>query len=585
MTSRSFGSQRPKRPHLIRPSGGLAEEIFDLREDIDDAFESLEDDVSSGGQGFIYITEVTTPTPGGQVTGRVYADPPNNTSLISCTTSSVDVDVAVRGSYPTGKVTTSLGEYTATLTQTAAGIYEGTVSASIPPTTTTEEITAATVTPNGAEAAAQTLELTLDLPPELTALAFSGGYPTLDPTWPPGAIPQTALKQGDQFDVTFTTDKECVAVRILDQDAGELAVIVFPATTSGTVQVTIADRGDTPQALPAWVQARNAADAYGPVRATNHGGGSTDGVHVVTLNDKQATGSVSSIDYPPTQGGLKDTESATVNLVAADYDSLVHDSPVGDLDIANPTTFEAAKTVTRLGGTAGVRYTGTNFRMRLRRHDNGAETVVTDLVYIAHDSITPPSISMDAKLDSGGNDGTAAQDHEVRIILDQPALSAPSLTEAANGGTWTGSWSGESLDTEWVRDLRVHDNDLHQVHNWGAFSVTNLAGRVTAALDGGSTQYEIAGFVDRAVTWPAFAQTVNINVPVTYYANLEVGILSLNNHQALVNPVQGDHSDIVDTVTVDTIGTNPTAVWLNDVTLASQNTLGTLTLSYIREVP
>jgi len=74
-----------------------------------------------------------------------------------------------------------------------------------------------------------------------------------------------------------------------------------------------------------------------------------------------------------------------------------------------------------------------------------------------------------------------------------------------------------------------------------------------------------------------------MNVPVVTYTKLTFGVLSLNNHTGLRNAVQGDHADIVDTLTVDSIGTNPTTVWLNDVTLAGQNTLGTLTIADVQE--
>lgn len=44
--SKLFGSQGPRRPHLVRPGGGLKGEIADLRSDINAVFENME---SSGG--------------------------------------------------------------------------------------------------------------------------------------------------------------------------------------------------------------------------------------------------------------------------------------------------------------------------------------------------------------------------------------------------------------------------------------------------------------------------------------------------------------------------------------------------------
>lgn len=48
MASRSFGSERPQKAHLVRGKGGVAGEVTDLRNDVDDAFEALEDEIQSG---------------------------------------------------------------------------------------------------------------------------------------------------------------------------------------------------------------------------------------------------------------------------------------------------------------------------------------------------------------------------------------------------------------------------------------------------------------------------------------------------------------------------------------------------------
>lgn len=42
MTSRIFGKKRPQLPHLVNRGGGLSGELFDLRSDIDEAFDELE---------------------------------------------------------------------------------------------------------------------------------------------------------------------------------------------------------------------------------------------------------------------------------------------------------------------------------------------------------------------------------------------------------------------------------------------------------------------------------------------------------------------------------------------------------------
>jgi hypothetical protein len=55
MPSRHFGASNPRKPHLVVGPGGLAAEIYDLRQDVDAAFGLLE----SGG--FIRTDEFTNP--------------------------------------------------------------------------------------------------------------------------------------------------------------------------------------------------------------------------------------------------------------------------------------------------------------------------------------------------------------------------------------------------------------------------------------------------------------------------------------------------------------------------------------------
>lgn len=581
MGSRSFGGSHPLRPHLVRKSGGLAAEIMDLRRDIDAAFTSLEtyvdSKISESGQGFIYLTDAASPT-GGMVSDQVYQNPPDNTVLQSFTCSTVDVRLTINASYPEVRVITLAGAVNETLTPSLdEGHYSGTVDVVVDPAG--ETIGIVVLTPEGLASARDDVAVAIELPPQLLDLYFTGGYP--DVPWIPGT-PQTELKAGDTFDLHFVSDLPCTGATVLNDGAGTLQTFAFASATSGTVSITIADRGTTLQNLAAKMKVHNAAGAFGNVRATNELGGSVDGHDLVALNNRYPSGSVASINYPAGQSALKDAESATFNLTASNYDTAAFTSPSApaELSIANPSTFEAAKVVTRIAGN--TRFSGVNFRMVLSREANGSQTTVDSYAAIAHVAISAATITLPAaRLRSGGNNGTAAQSHTITIALDQPAYAAPSLAADVNGGTWLGSWTGGP--SSWTRSLSVHDNDVHASHNWGAFSVTNRAGKVTTTIAPASAAYTIGGFVARTLTFAAFSQSTTMNVPVVTYTKLTFGVLSLNNHQGLRNATQGNHADIVDTLTVDSIGTNPTTVWLNDVTLAGQNTLGTLTIADVQE--
>src|SRR6185295_19076643 len=66
MTSRSFGSAGPSRPHLMR-GGGLGAEIEALRADIESAFVSAEVEISGAGETFVFKPDAAN-------SGRVFGD-------------------------------------------------------------------------------------------------------------------------------------------------------------------------------------------------------------------------------------------------------------------------------------------------------------------------------------------------------------------------------------------------------------------------------------------------------------------------------------------------------------------------------
>lgn len=61
-TSRSFGSQSPAKPHLVRGSGGLAGELNDLRQDLDESFNAMEDEVQGKAQSQSNLRYAVLPT-------------------------------------------------------------------------------------------------------------------------------------------------------------------------------------------------------------------------------------------------------------------------------------------------------------------------------------------------------------------------------------------------------------------------------------------------------------------------------------------------------------------------------------------
>jgi len=513
----------------------------------------------AGGGGWIIISDVA-PQGAGVVDNKVYQDT-GNTVLQSCDSYTVDIEVSIKSSYP--KVRVSGSDYELSL---VGDLYSGTVNVTIPASTTDLEVQV--ITPDESVGPTDTVRVAYEAPPEILTLSFTGGYP--------GS--QTELKAGDTFQITGTTDKDATGVRILDLDACQLSEPTFAASTVFTVTGTIADRGDVAQLLPAHVQAKNAAGAYGSSRATNAGGGSVDGTDVVNCNDLYPSVSIGAITYPPTQGALKGSETATIVNTVSDYTAVVYDSPTAELSITNPTTLENPKTVQRIAGTYND--STNNFRITANRAANDATTVDQEVVEIANVAPTIDVSTPAARLRSGGNDGTSIQNHTITIDSDQQLDAAPTLNEDTGGGTFTGSWSGGPL--QYTRTLQVHDDDVKGAYTWQGLVATNKAGLVQNTINTGSS-YTLGGFVARTVTFPAFSQTVNINVEVITYTKLQAGIFTSTNQPAVRHTPQGDHSDATDEYTVDSLATNPTAVWWNDVAAAAANSSGTAQLTDIEE--
>jgi len=527
------------------------------------------------GQGFIYVTDIDTQDPLEVISNKVYQDTPQDTVLVSCTSSEVDLSLDITSSYPRVTVTTTLGTTTATLTD-QTGYYTGTVNVTIAAAGETIRVTA--YSPNGATGAVCDVEIAVDLPPTIATLSFTGGYP--------GA--QTELKSGDTFQITGTTDKNCTGVRILGpgtypDSACILAEIAFVAATSFTVSGTIADQGNVATLRPAYVQAKNAAGAYGAILSTNASGASVDGTNVVNCNNLHPTLTIDTIHYPVTQYALKATESATIDVTTANLDSILYDSPNSQLTITSPTLDQATKTVTRIAGSGDYNDSTNNFRGVATRNANAATTTAQDVVEIA--AVAPQITVTEAatRLRSGGNDGTSAQNHTITITSNQNLYTAPSVDPAASGGTFIGAWAGGPKI--WTRSLQVHDNDSKGTKTWTNPSATNGAGLSTAAITG-DNQYVLGGFVARSLTFAAFLQTTAINVSVTDYSKLQAGIFTATDNAATRHAPQGDTADATDEFTITPVGipsANPGVLFWNDATAASTNASGTAQITNVEE--
>ena len=287
-------------------------------------------------------------------------------------------------------------------------------------------------------------------------------------------------------------------------------IVTFASGTSFSVLVTVADRGTSVQSLFARLSARGTpSQAYGPTRDTNNGGGTTNGVNLVNLNNLYPTidgltgagavaGRAFSIAYPASQSALKDAESASVTAVASDYDIIAYTAPGAEISIPSPAVYASPKVVARIGGTYNV--STDNYQIVATRNANAAVKTVSGVVAIAHvDQVITVSVPF-ARLRSGGNNGTAPQDYTVTISSDQQLFSAPSLDPQAGGdhGTFQGGGfaGGPSV---WTRALRVSElvPDAKGTFTWANLSTTNRAAKVVTTIA------TTVPTVDRPIPWAA----------------------------------------------------------------------------------
>jgi len=391
-----------------------------------------------------------------------------------------------------------------------------------------------------------TTTLTVDAPPVIVSANFTGGYP--------GS--QTELKSGDHFSFNVVSDIPIIAIEFTDAGAYTAQSFSVASSTNHTVSGLIANRGTSVQSLGATVRVQKSTGSWSTYHLTS-GDGSVDGTNLIKLNNLFPSVSTGTITYPASQGALKGTETATVVNTISNYDTIAYTSGNGDLTITNPTIMETPKTVTRLGGSYNV--VTNNFHISANRVANNATTTADTLVKIANTNCTLTVTEPATRLRSGGNDGTAAQNHVITITANQDLFVAPTLAAGGQGVFQGAGFAGSG--TTWTRSLQVTDNMTKGTYAWGSIVGTNLAGLQTTAITG-NTDYILGGFVSRVLTLDAYANEVNMNVEAITYANVSMtwSVKSLPNKRTVGTTAVPDANSWC----LHTLSTNPTIVRILD---------------------
>lgn len=347
-----------------------------------------------------------------------------------------------------------------------------------------------TITATHGEGGSDSAIVKMDEAPAVDTAVFTGGYPA----------GQTEVKAGDTLSVRFSTTVPVVEYEI--RDAGAL-IAKSGALTPGVLHTipgcVVADRGTTTQNLGFQIRVRKASGTWSAWFSTTAQGTQTDGVSYVKANNLYPVVTITGVTYPAGKEALDTGNVASVAHTISNASSFAYSSPGNQLTVANPTVFEASKQVTQLGGTYNESVA--NFQVVARRVANGAQTTASTVVKVATVSpqitVTTPA----ARLRSGGNNGTAAQDHTITLTSNQALAEAPTLN--APEGTWKGNWVSDTAKKVWTRALTVHDNNAKGTFTFNSLSAKSLSGRIVTALTG-SADYVLGGFVFRTLTIDAY---------------------------------------------------------------------------------
>lgn len=405
--------------------------------------------------------------------------------------------------------------------------------------------------------------------PEITTVVFINGYPGT----------QTEVKENDMFDIEVhfePSGSEPSHVEVYNYGACKSGTFDLSGTElnwgsvhKATITITIDATSTSVQALSGRVRARNSFGTFGADGNTDDGG-TSDGTNLVNCNDRHPSVSWGTISYPASQEALKGSETADVAFNYSFTDSVVFNSPNGDLSVYNDTLLESIKTVTRIAGTYNI--STSNLRASAHRDANNTDTVASAIVRIA-DALPTITVNESAvRFQKGGNSGTSAQNHTVTISSNQQLISNPILV-APEGtlGTFSG---GTSI---YNATITIHDNDTNGVYTWQSLVAINLANQTQNVISGNDT-YEIGGFVERDIYFSAQSLEEALGTSVsdtTKLVAVDKDLIDMTFYADLDDHVRG-YSITEPTMTYNATGN---ILFWNDVTDRENNTTG---LSFIR---
>jgi hypothetical protein len=449
---------------------------------------TMNDVVSAGMNGGVFISDITPLNTDDNIGNKIFSM--DGKVLDSCITDTLNLKVHVTAftgnSNYTPKIKVKGTEVTSLNEIDNNGIFTGTINITI--TEIDERITA--LHEDGAK---DFVEIEYVPKPEIIEAYFTGGYP--------GG--QTELKENDTFDIFIKANTEVVELEIADESAFKGLVTSGVSGSENTVTNFIADRGNTAVARYAKVRIKDSNGSYSEWFFTNSLG-TNDGEHTVILNNIRPTLSIGSITYPVDQEAIKNNESATVNIAANNYSEFLMEPINGELDIIDPNIYSTTKEVKRLSGDYNI--DTNNFKITLNRIQNDSSIAKEGLVKIVN---VPAEITISEQNENLKSSPTG-NNNLINLNSNQELIEPPTLQ--AEVGTWVElAFQGGPYD--WTRNLSIDDSITKGTYNWSNLLAKGLSGIITSTITGES-EYTLAGFKERELSFPPFTRKVDIGTNV-----------------------------------------------------------------------
>lgn len=523
----------------------------------------------SGLSGAVFITDIVPQFEADNVGNKQVSS--DGYSLISCSTTSnfVEVHVMALTGYSNYKPTVTVNGMVVDLSaKPDAPLFTG--SAKIHLLDTPDGLM--NVRAQHVDGALWETTVMKEVAPVVTAARFFSSYPA----------GQTELKAGDTMTLSLTSDKDVVGYEVADFGAFVAASgNLTPGTDHVITDLVIADRGNTTRVDGFKIRVMSSSGSW----SAWYDSEKIDAlplIDVVALNNTHPSVTFTSVTYPAGQSALKNAESAIVNHVVDDADTVTYSAD--GLTLSAATSYNPSKQVTVAGGmyVVGVN----NFHITATRAANGAVTTAStsvSIVQVAPDvTISVPQ----ARLRSGGNAGTAVQTYPVSISSSQALLEAPSLNIPE--GSWADpQWTPNAARTVWTRRIAIHDDNVKGSYSFNSLQAKGLSGLVQNTIAGGQN-YVIGGFVFRKITVAAFPnREAGLGTEVSSVGKLRCTNLSKGASGTLNATYKSTMDNEVDKYTI----TGPSGVinpkgslWYNlDAANATSNTSGTMQIE-IEEV-